>query len=58
MSSSERNRAAMPTVAKLVDELRAQGLSPRVLWAKENGLEMGKRPNYREVFEIPRRQGK
>ena len=44
----------MPTVASIVDELRAQGLSPRVIWAREKSHEVGQRPDYREVFEIPR----
>lgn len=44
--SREQNRAAMPTVAEWVDELRAQGLHPKVIWAKENGREVGRKPIY------------
>lgn len=52
--SSSSNRAAMPNVAAIVDELRAQDLAPKVLWAREGGLEIGQRPIFREVFEIPK----
>ena len=33
----DSNRAAMPTVAAFVDEIRAQGFSVKVLYASENG---------------------
>jgi hypothetical protein len=44
MSDKATNRSRMPTVAEWVDELRAQGLEPKVIWAKENGYEVGKKP--------------
>lgn len=47
-------RAAMPIVSSIVDELERDGLSPRVIYASENGITVGKRPEYAEVFEIPR----
>jgi hypothetical protein len=53
--SRDDNRARMPVIAALVDELRAQGLMVKVLYAKENGVELGRMPEYREVFDIPRR---
>lgn len=52
--SKEDNRRQMPTVAALVDELRAQGFAPKVIYAKENGREVGTQPAYREVFQIPK----
>ena len=54
MSEAKSNRAAMPVVASFVDELRAQGLNVKVIYAAENGKELGRKPDYREVFEIPR----
>jgi hypothetical protein len=56
MSSSE-NRARFPTVAAFIDELRAQGLSPKVMWAREGDHEVGQRPKYAEVFDVPRGYG-
>jgi hypothetical protein len=53
MTQAANNRAAMPTVAALVDELRAKGLEPRVIYASENGKTLGAKPQYREVFDIP-----
>jgi hypothetical protein len=44
--SAESNRQQMPVIAKFVDELRAQGFSVKVLYAKENGVEKGKKPIY------------
>lgn len=52
--SAQDNRAAMPTIAALVDELRAQGLELRVIYASENGKTLGKKPEHREVFDIPK----
>lgn len=52
------NRAAMPIVAAIVDELRAQGLSPKVVFASENGVTVGRRPRYENVFEVPAGIGK
>lgn len=49
----DNNRNAMPTVAALVDQLRAQGIEVKVLYAAENGRELGKKPQDREVFDIP-----
>jgi hypothetical protein len=40
VSVATRNRAAMPTVARFVDELRALFPDCRVLYAKENGQEI------------------
>jgi hypothetical protein len=54
MKGRESNRASMPTVAAFIDELRALGLEVKVLYAKENGVTLGNKPVYREVFEIPR----
>lgn len=40
--TAKDNRAKMPTVAKFVDECRAVfGDGCKVLWAKENGYELG-----------------
>lgn len=47
--SAESNRLRMPTVAQWVDELREQGFQPKVIWAKENGYEVGKKPEYEEM---------
>jgi hypothetical protein len=52
--SADSNRARFPTVAAIVDELRAQGLNPRVLWAKEGPYEVGQRPEHPNAFDIPR----
>lgn len=46
--SREDNRRCMPTVAEWVDQLREQGLEPKVIWASENGMEVGRKPEYRE----------
>ena len=51
--SRESNRAAMPLVAEMVDMVRATCPGAKVLWAKEGGLEMGKRPELApDEFEI------
>lgn len=49
----DSNRQAMPTVAAFVDEIRAQGFEVRVIYAKESGKELGKKPQEREVFTVP-----
>lgn len=51
--SRDNNRNAMPIVAAFVDEIRKQGLEVRVIYASENGKELGKKPQDREVFDIP-----
>lgn len=53
MSEAKDNRAAMPAIASFVDELRAQGLEVKVIYAAESGKELGRKPEYREVFDIP-----
>lgn len=53
MSEVASNRAAMPAVAQLVDEIRAQGVSVRVIYAQEGGQERGRKPEDKEVFDIP-----
>jgi len=43
-TKAERNRAAMPGVAAIVDHLRdVFGPGVRVLWAKEGDKEIGRR---------------
>lgn len=54
VSEAKNNRNAMPTVAAFVDEIRAQGISCRVLYASENGNELGKKPEYVNVHNVPR----
>ena len=51
----ERNRAAMPESAALVDALRAAGISPAWLRLSENGktVEWGRHVPDREVPPIP-----
>lgn len=44
-------RAAMPLTSALLDEYAEWGA--RVIYAEENGIKAGKKPQYREVFEIP-----
>lgn len=51
--SRDNNRTAMPQVAAFVDQIRAQGVEVKVLYASENGHELGKKPQDREVFDIP-----
>lgn len=50
----DANRAAMPNVAAFMDELRAQGISARVIYARENGVTFGKKPVYENAFAVPR----
>jgi hypothetical protein len=49
--SRESNRAAMPTVAAIVDEYR-QWLG-KVVYASENGHEIGVKPCNENAFQIP-----
>ena len=42
-----RNRAAMPQFAAWLDELRRVFGPVRVLWAREGGVEVGRRPEVR-----------
>jgi hypothetical protein len=53
MKGRESNRVSMPTVAAFVDELRAQGLSLKVIFASENGIRVGKKPQGENAFDIP-----
>ena len=47
------NRAAMPLVAEMVDEIRRAYPDAKVLWVKEGDREMGKRPELADdEFEI------
>lgn len=46
MPSAEDNRKRMPWVASIVDECRKHfGEGVKVLYAKENGIEVGKKPD-------------
>lgn len=38
----QSNRDSFPTIAQIVDEIRAQGIDVRVLWASERGKTVGK----------------
>lgn len=42
--SKEENRSKMPTVAAFVDAVRAEFGDCKVVYAKENGIELGKKP--------------
>lgn len=42
--SKEDNRRKMPTVAAFVDAVRAEFGDCKVVYAKENGIELGKKP--------------
>lgn len=44
MSQADDNRRKMPTVAAFVDEVRAVFGDCKVVYAKENGIELGRRP--------------
>jgi hypothetical protein len=46
-------RAAMPIVTAIVQEY--EQFAPKVIFAHENGVTVGKPPQYIEVFEIPAR---
>lgn len=51
--SREQNRANFPRATEMFDEIRATCPEARVLWASENGREIGKRPALEpEYFEI------
>ena len=43
----------MPTVAAMVDEIRAQFPGVKVTYARENGIEVGKRDRDENAFDIP-----
>lgn len=45
------NRARMPTVAAIVDEFRPW--LKKVIYASENGHEIGAKPQDENVFDIP-----
>jgi hypothetical protein len=47
------NRAQMPTVAAMVDEIRALGFPVKVTYARENGLTVGGRIRDENAFTIP-----
>lgn len=57
MSEREANRAAMPIITAIIDELRAAGFPPRVIHAKEGGCELGTVPvlDPDKTFTIPPR---
>lgn len=42
--SKEENRSKMPTVAAFVDAVRDAFGDCKVVYAKENGIELGKKP--------------
>lgn len=42
--SREQNRADFPKATEMFDEIRATYPDARVLWASENGREIGRRP--------------
>lgn len=44
-------RAAMPTVTAIVQEY--ERFAPKVIYAQENGITVGKPPVYTEVFDVP-----
>lgn len=52
--SASSNRQAMPTVAQMVDDIRAMGIEVRVIYAAEKGKELGKKPEGENAFDIPR----
>jgi hypothetical protein len=46
-------RAAMPLVGAMVQEWRTLFPNLTVIYASENGIEVGKKPQDTEVFTIP-----
>lgn len=44
MSNRDKNRADFPSCTEAFDMIRATCPEARVLWASENGNEIGKRP--------------
>lgn len=51
--SREQNRAAFPICTEAFDMIRETHPDARVLWASENGKEVGKRPALEpHLFEI------
>jgi hypothetical protein len=55
MSEERRaaRRAAMPVVSALLDEWLALFPGTQVVYAVENGISAGKRPDYSNAFRIP-----
>lgn len=53
MKDRNSNRLSMPTVAAFVDELRAAGLNPKVLYASENGKTVGRLDAEENAFTVP-----
>lgn len=45
MSAAQQNRDAFPGVAAMVDQVRAVFPTAKVIWATENGKDLGKRPD-------------
>jgi hypothetical protein len=54
-SQRAARRAAMPQTTALVEQYAE--FSPKVIYASENGITVGRRPQYAEVFTIPPRYG-
>lgn len=50
--SKADNRANMPTVAQIVDELRAQGIDVKVLYASEAGKTIGKKTTGENAYTL------
>lgn len=42
----------MPTIAQIVDEIRAQGIDVRVLWASEGGKTVGRKPQQENAYPL------
>ncbi len=57
MSARQSNRDAMPTVAAMVDEIRAQGFPVKVIYASENGLTVGALAKDENCFDVPKGYG-
>jgi hypothetical protein len=52
MSERQSNRESMPTIAQIVDEIRAQGIDVRVLWASEGGKTVGRKPQQENAYPL------
>lgn len=52
---TQGNRAAMPVIAGIVDAIRAQGLTVKVLYANEGGTKFDRREpvNPESIFDVP-----
>ena len=48
-----QRRAAMPIVSAFVDEVRQQFPNAEVVYACENGITVGRKPENENVFDIP-----